>query len=260
MECELLKRAAEIIQEIPTEQLDLRYWTDGAPSVIEETLDCGTICCAAGWLSLHPEMQALGLTLAKGDYGTIAPMLAPHGAEGFSALSILFDISYDEASALFGPPIFSETNRYGEDHKAAWRSRVELLLADRAEFNRKYVDKEGVMSYDIYIVDKTGAVMQADKQHLLRGGTFAAGGTTELWLNVTYNYSGIIGKVLDGGLRSLDGKTVAETLTTLAYAAGKLGEDEDPDYWKPTEGNARRALLDLIALGSKAVTGTWRVS
>ena len=46
------------------------------------------------------------------------------------------------------------------------------------------------MSYDIRLCDPvTGDVINLDHPHLMRGGTYAMAGTTELWLNVTYNYS-----------------------------------------------------------------------
>lgn len=46
------------------------------------------------------------------------------------------------------------------------------------------------MSYDIRLTDRvTGETLEATAPHQIRGGTYAVGGTTELWLNVTYNYA-----------------------------------------------------------------------
>ena len=48
------------------------------------------------------------------------------------------------------------------------------------------------MSWDISLTDRvTGEVLHSDSPHMMRGGTFMLGGTTELWLNITYNYSKI---------------------------------------------------------------------
>ena len=46
------------------------------------------------------------------------------------------------------------------------------------------------MSYDISLVDPvTKETLHVDDIHFMTGGTFAIGGTTELWLNITYNYA-----------------------------------------------------------------------
>ena len=44
------------------------------------------------------------------------------------------------------------------------------------------------MCWDISLTDRvTGEVLHSDYPHMMRGGTFMFGGTTELWLNITYN-------------------------------------------------------------------------
>ena len=46
------------------------------------------------------------------------------------------------------------------------------------------------MSYDINIVDlSTGETIETADPHHIAGGTYQVGGTTRLWLNITYNYS-----------------------------------------------------------------------
>ena len=72
------------------------------------------------------------------------------------------------------------------------------------------------MSYDIRLCDPvTGDVINLDHPHLMRGGTYAMAGTTELWLNVTYNYSkhyyrsDVFG---EKGIRSIYGLTGAESI------------------------------------------------
>ena len=59
------------------------------------------------------------------------------------------------------------------------------------------------------------------------------------------------------------------TQTTSADAAGApvrplldraismRGDDVDDDYWKPTEGNAKRALCQLRALAQMRPDGLW---
>jgi hypothetical protein len=115
------------------------------------------------------------------------------------------------------------------------------------------------MSYDISLRDpETGDQLHTEHPHMLRGGTYAVGGTTQLWLNITYNYAPhyyrLLGKL---GIRSLYGRRADETLTDLAAAAAALGRDTHPDYWQPTEGNARLALLDLMQMALLAPHGVW---
>jgi hypothetical protein len=112
------------------------------------------------------------------------------------------------------------------------------------------------MSYDIDIIDPaTGSVVQAEAKHGIRGGTYVLGGTRDMSLNITYNYAKHFYRVLDAeqGIRWLYGKKVYETLVKLTEAANKLQPDVHEDYWQPTEGNARAALLDLVMLGAQAV-------
>lgn len=115
------------------------------------------------------------------------------------------------------------------------------------------------MSYDIYLNDPiTGDTIQLDEPHQMKGGTYAIGGTYDAELNVTYNYSQHFYRVLDGGIRSIYGKTGAESIPILQAAADQLGDDVDDDYWKATEGNAKAALLQLIALAKMRPDGVWQ--
>ena len=46
------------------------------------------------------------------------------------------------------------------------------------------------MSYDIELKDRvTGKTLEVSENHFMTGGTYAVGGTRELWLNITYNYA-----------------------------------------------------------------------
>ena len=135
------------------------------------------------------------------------------------------------------------------------------------------------MSYDISLTDPiTGQTLQLDAPHHMRGGTYAVGGTAEARLNITYNYgrhycrifrtrpvredvkgdqcnAGIDGEV--GGIRSIYGLTGAESIPVLQAAISQLGDDTHPDYWEPTEGNAKRALVQLLALAKMRPDGVW---
>jgi len=115
------------------------------------------------------------------------------------------------------------------------------------------------MSYDISLLDPvTKETIQLDDNHYIRGGTYAVGGTTEAWLNITYNYSkfyyDVIGK---NGIRSIYGLSGAESIPILKNAISLLKDDVDNDYWKATEGNAKRSLLGLLALAQLRPDGIW---
>lgn len=97
------------------------------------------------------------------------------------------------------------------------------------------------MSYDISLKDRvTGETLRVDNPHFMTGGTYQIGGTTELWLNVTYNYSNYYYEATDGdprfanerisayysdgttgpvetvyGIRGIYGKTGAESISML---------------------------------------------
>jgi len=45
------------------------------------------------------------------------------------------------------------------------------------------------MSYDIYLNDADGETLNLPSRHVLKGGTYALGGTSQAWLNITYNYA-----------------------------------------------------------------------
>jgi hypothetical protein len=115
------------------------------------------------------------------------------------------------------------------------------------------------MSYDLYLKDPVSKeTLHASAVHRMAGGTYAVGGTTELHLNVTYNYSKHFYRVLgEAGIRSLYGKTGAQSLPILKTAIEQLGDDVDPDYWASTEGNAKRALYQLQAMAQMRPDGVW---
>lgn len=116
------------------------------------------------------------------------------------------------------------------------------------------------MSYDIRLIDPvTRETLHAEGLHHMAGGTHAVGGTTQLWLNVTFNYAPHFYRVVNDslGIRALYGRTGADSIPLLTAAIAQLGDDIDDDYWKPTEGNAKRALCQLMALAQLRPDGIW---
>lgn len=114
------------------------------------------------------------------------------------------------------------------------------------------------MSYDINLLDPiTKEVIEINDAHFLRGGTYQMGGSKELTLNITYNYSEILHRVIQPkntpseyktGIRSLYGTTALEAIPVLELAISNLKDDVDEDYWKATEGNTKRALNNLLTM------------
>lgn len=117
------------------------------------------------------------------------------------------------------------------------------------------------MSYDITLCDpKTGSVIELPVPHSFAGGTYQAGGTNKLYLNVTYNYSPHFQKTIDveKGIRKIYGLTGAESIPILESAIHNLSDDTDPNYWKATEGNAKIALNALLCFAKIRPDGIWQ--
>lgn len=129
------------------------------------------------------------------------------------------------------------------------------------------------MSYDLTLVDPiTKEPLQLDQPHHMKGGTYAIGGTTEATLNITYNYCSFYYSRTDDerydgkrigigprGIKDLAGLTGAQSIPIIKACAEELGDDIDEDYWKATEGNAKRALLQLLALAEMRPDGVWEI-
>lgn len=116
------------------------------------------------------------------------------------------------------------------------------------------------MSYDLDLNDPiTGECLKLDVPHHMRGGTYAVGGSSYASLNITYNYAKHFYNTIDEeeGLRFLYGKTGAEVIPILEAAIAKLGDDVSEDYWEATEGNAKQALMQLLALSKMRPDGVW---
>lgn len=120
------------------------------------------------------------------------------------------------------------------------------------------------MSYDVSIIDKdTNKEVTIKTKHKIVGGTYCLGGTNELSLNITYNYSPFFKNVFgDKGIRILHGMDIKESIPLLEEAISKLGDDVDDNYWSPTEGNAKEALVNLVQLAKlcpEYIDAKWEV-
>ena len=137
------------------------------------------------------------------------------------------------------------------------------------------------MSYDIYLTDPvTHEQIELEEAHYMRGGTYALSGTTEAWLNITYNYArwyyraGVFArtKKASKGIRTIYGMTGAESIPVLNKAIKTLesltvdiSEKERREceeqgctgYWMPTRANAIRPLYQLLALAQMRPDGVW---
>lgn len=119
------------------------------------------------------------------------------------------------------------------------------------------------MSYDIMIVKKdTDDIMLLPYDAVfpkeIRQGTYAVGGSPLAVMNITYNYAPIFVKVLGPqGVRTIYGMRAFDTILLLTEAIDKLGTDVHEDYWEPTEGNARQALVGLRYLAANCPLGYW---
>lgn len=94
------------------------------------------------------------------------------------------------------------------------------------------------------------------------GGTIAIGGESTATMNITYNYGGHFAGALgyEGHFAEyLTGKTGAEMVEALENAVEALGTDIDPDYWKPTPGNAGRSLAILLNWAKQHPSGVFEV-
>lgn len=132
------------------------------------------------------------------------------------------------------------------------------------------------MSYDISLVDPvTKETLVTDVPHQMRGGTYAIGGTDEMWLSVTYNYGRWYYKDYvfgENGIRNINGLSGAESIPVLKKAIAGLEESKEelPEeeinqcleqgvtgYWLPTKENAIRPLYQLLAMAQMRPDGIW---
>lgn len=137
------------------------------------------------------------------------------------------------------------------------------------------------MSYDISLCDPvTKETLFMDSLHQMNGGTYAIGGTSEMQLNITYNYArwykmhGVFGEEgkENKGIRTIYGLSGAESIPILKHAIETLeksdkdiSEDERKEfeehgatgYWMPTRENAIKPLYYLWAFAQLRPDGIW---
>lgn len=120
------------------------------------------------------------------------------------------------------------------------------------------------MSYNIEIIHpKTGETLESARALTLRGGIQPFGGSKELFLTITFNYREHLVKAFQShkGVSCLNNKAVVSTIDTITNAIERLDTDYYmEDYWKPTEGNARLALINLLILAFEGLEGYWRIT
>lgn len=132
------------------------------------------------------------------------------------------------------------------------------------------------MSYDITLREPvSGEIVHFDSVHQMKGGTYALGGTSEAWLNITYNYArwycrdDVFG---ENGIRVIYGMIAADSISILEKAiktlentkdklseeeAKKLAEEGVAGYWLPTKENAIKPLYQLLAMAKMRPDAIW---
>lgn len=115
------------------------------------------------------------------------------------------------------------------------------------------------MSYDISLVDPvTKEVLELDCVHSIKGGTYASEGTNLAILNITWNYAPFFYNAFgSAGIRTIYGKTGAESISILKNAMSKLKNDASDNYGNITEGNAKSALAGLLSFAQLRPDGIW---
>ena len=156
-----------------------------------------------------------------------------------------------------------------------WKDESDYWQRNHNTIRDAYIKENHHMSYDIRLIDHTThKVLEAENPHFMQGGTFCPGGTKELWLNITYNYAAMLCKVLQRdvidqsngrrttlvGLDAINGIYAAETISMLRKAINSLSDEgANESYWHPTEGNVKKALIQLKALADMRPDGVWEV-
>ena len=157
---------------------------------------------------------------------------------------------------------FADERMIRKNRKAMLRAAMTAQAAGAQPHGNEEQLREMIpMSYDISLKDPvTKETLRVDEPHFMTGGTYQVGGTHELWLNITYNYGQFYRRddVFGAeGIRAIYGMTGADSIPVLEKAAAVLGDDVADDYWEPTEGNAKKPLLQLIAMAKMRPDGVW---
>jgi hypothetical protein len=146
MKRKLLLHAAEILNKIPKERLDLNHWMSGeaenrirAGKRVTKGAKCGTIACAGGWLGLTKEFNEIGLRFVKDGYGGTDLVYVVEfnivTNDPIEALQRTFDLTYDQADALFtssGDGDYDDAiyNKYGDNlsDRELFQHRVKKVI------------------------------------------------------------------------------------------------------------------------------------
>jgi len=115
------------------------------------------------------------------------------------------------------------------------------------------------MGYNARLNDRvSGVCLEAQEKHQMAGSVKWEGGTRDLELDFTFNYSRIFERVLGtGGIKNIYGMTGADVAPVLEYAARRLKDNTNKDHWKPTQGNVKRVLLQLATMSRIRPDGVW---
>ena len=117
------------------------------------------------------------------------------------------------------------------------------------------------MSYYIELQDPVSHdVIEIEEPHFMYGCNYQIGGSKELALSVTYNYSPIYKKVMGNkGINIINGKTGLESIKIFEDAIVQLNDNVSSNYWDVTEGNAKRPLIQLKTMAEMRPDGIWQI-
>lgn len=132
------------------------------------------------------------------------------------------------------------------------------------------------MSYSVYLKEPAnGKRVHFDAPHNMTGGMYCFGGTTEAWLNITYNYADWYYRddtFGDKGIRMIYGMSGADSIPIIEKAIKALGNTDEnlsdeelleykkqnvTGYWLPTRENAIKPLYQLLAMAKMRPDGVW---
>ena len=121
------------------------------------------------------------------------------------------------------------------------------------------------MGYTAQLQDTAGNCLSIDTPHHMSGCysvevncTTGEVGNRYLELDFTSNYQRHFTRVLGvGGIKNIYGMKGADAGPVLEYAASRLKDNTNPDHWKPTQGNAKKVLIQLATMSRMRPDGTW---
>lgn len=104
------------------------------------------------------------------------------------------------------------------------------------------------MSYNVYFKDPVSkSVIELKDAHFMHGGIYSVDGCKQLEFNITFNYAKNYAKH-NFSIKNLVGRTALEVIPELERVISLLGDDVSDDYWEPTDGNAKAALISLLTM------------